>query len=261
MLRRPIGVITRGTTNPNRLRRVDRYICNLPALRTNENPLIVDLGFGANPITSIELLQRVKKVNKSAQLLGIEIDPERVSKAKEFETRDLKFTLGGFEIPQTDYFKQPISIIRAMNVLRQYEESEVAEAWQLMQKRLGPKGLIVEGTCDEIGRLASWITLDSTKAISLTLSFRLTGLNQPAKVAERLPKILIHRNVSGNAIHDFLQQLDRVWQSNSGLSVFSPAQRFSATCQDLIDAGWPITRDPKRWKLGELSVAYEAIAN
>ncbi|NDE69282.1 MAG: class I SAM-dependent methyltransferase, partial [Microbacteriaceae bacterium] len=31
--KKPVGTITRGTTNPNRLRRVDRYISSQPALR------------------------------------------------------------------------------------------------------------------------------------------------------------------------------------------------------------------------------------
>ncbi|MFN5159804.1 MAG: class I SAM-dependent methyltransferase [Rhodoluna sp.] len=259
MLRKPVGVITRGTTNPNRLRRIDRFICNQAILRQIEQPLIVDLGFGANPTTSIELLERVKRINPKAQLLGVEIDPERVARAKTFETEDLRFELGGFEIPETATFQKPISLIRAMNVLRQYDQSEVAASWSLMQKRLGPGGLIVEGTCDEIGRLASWITLDKHGPKSLTLSFRLLGLSQPAKVAERLPKALIHRNTTGNAIHEFLEQLDKIWQTNSALSVFSPAQRFTASCQGLIQAGWPIAREPKRWRLGELTVAWEAV--
>ena len=261
MLRRPVGVITRGTTNPNRLRRVDRYICNLPILRQLENPLVVDLGFGANPRTTIELLERLQKINPSVSVLGVEIDAERVAKAKPFETKNLKFQLGGFEIPQPESFNQPIALIRAMNVLRQYEESEVNRSWKLLQQRISPNGLIIEGTCDEIGRLASWLTLDSEQVQYLTLSYRLAGLDSPAKVAERLPKALIHKNVSGYAIHEFLQQLEKAWHANSGLSVFSPAQRFISSCQNLIDQGWPVVNEPKRWRLGELTIAWSAVAN
>jgi len=28
----------------------------------------------------------------------------------------------------------------------------------------------------------------------------------------------------------------------------------------LLEAGWPIENSPKRWRLGELSVSYEAIS-
>ena len=40
----PIGQVTRGTTGTNRLRRIDRWIAQLPALRRAEHPLVVDLG-------------------------------------------------------------------------------------------------------------------------------------------------------------------------------------------------------------------------
>ena len=39
----------------------------------------------------------------------------------------------------------------------QYDEAEVADAWRTMATRLAPNGLLVEGTCDEIGRVSSWI--------------------------------------------------------------------------------------------------------
>src|SRR4028119_2270416 len=50
----PVGAITRGTTNPNRLRRVDRWLCTVqaPLLRAAADPLVVDLGYGATPITA-----------------------------------------------------------------------------------------------------------------------------------------------------------------------------------------------------------------
>jgi len=256
-----VGEITRGTTNPNRLRRVDRYICNQSILRQHLNPLVVDLGFGANPTTTIELLDRITSVNSKTKVLGIEIDRERVEKAKPHANSNLYFSLGGFEVPIPEELERTeVTLIRAMNVLRQYDESQVVPAWKLMQERLEPEGLIIEGTCDEIGRLASWVTLNRQGPISLTLSYRLIGLQTPSTVAERLPKTLIHHNVPGEKIHKFLSDLDQAWFNNSGLAVFSPTQRFTAVCYQLIAMGWPIKAEPKRWKLGELTVDWEAVS-
>ncbi|MCY7326292.1 MAG: class I SAM-dependent methyltransferase, partial [Microbacteriaceae bacterium] len=42
----PIGSVTRGTTGTNRLRRVDRWITQLPPFRSEPAPLVVDFGFG-----------------------------------------------------------------------------------------------------------------------------------------------------------------------------------------------------------------------
>lgn len=257
--KKPIGVITRGTTNPNRLRRVDRFIASLPILKSIDRPVVVDLGFGASPITAIELLDRLTQVNSQTEVVGIEIDRERVERGLAVATDKLHFTHGGFEVPLPAKFDQGVTVIRAFNVLRQYDESEVDAAWLQMQSRLAPGGLLIEGTCDEIGRLSCWVTLDGMGPKTLTLSYRLAGLELPSKIAERLPKKLIHRNIEGQNIHRFLAALDRAWLSNAGLGAFSPAQRWVATCQMLQDQGWPLVGLKKRWRLGELTVDWQAV--
>ena len=259
-IKKPVGAITRGTTNPNRLRRVDRFIANFPQLKSRDC-VVVDLGFGATPTTSIEMLQRLSLTNPQVTVVGIEIDRERVDRGIPFQTKQLLFGLGGFEVPLPKPFEdKQVDVIRAMNVLRQYDESEVQAAWQLMQTRLKADGVIVEGTSDELGRIASWVTLSKEKAISFTIALKLNEVDKPSKVAERLPKVLIHRNVEGEPIHQLLKDLDDAWLRNSPLSTFSPAQRFIATCRDLKASGWPITNNQKRWALGELTLSFEAIA-
>jgi len=260
--KKPVGTVTRGTTNPNRLRRVDRYVCALPSLRKVEKPIVVDLGYGASPITAVELLARCKTVNPHTRIVGVEIERERVERGLAVATDDLRFTLGGFETPLPADFGAGtrVDIIRAFNVLRQYDESEVVAAWALMQGRLTEEGLLIEGTCDEIGRLASWITLTRERPILFTVSLRLAGLENPSKVAERLPKALIHHNVAGERIHEFLQALDLWWNTHAPLGVFGASQRWIAVCKSMTEAGWPIKQETKRWRLGEISVDWDAVA-
>ena len=259
-VRKPIGTITRGTTNPNRLRRIDRFIATQPILRQKSTPIVVDLGFGASPITAVELLARLRKVNANTHVVGIEIDRERVERGLAVAHEHLHFTHGGFETPLPLGLEDKADIIRAFNVLRQYEESEVSAAWLQMQSRLSLGGILIEGTCDEIGRLASWVTLDKNEAISFTISLRLSGLDLPSKVAERLPKVLIHHNIEGERIHNFLKALDLAWQSNAGMAAFSAAQRWVSTCKQLVAEGWPLIGDRKRWRLGELTIAWSAVS-
>ena len=254
---KPIGSVTRGTTNPNRLRRVDRYIASLAVLK-QQQPVVVDLGFGASPITVVELRARLQKVNPGVRVVGVEIERERVERGLAIAEPGLDFTHGGFETPLPKGLESA-TVIRAFNVLRQYDESEVASAWQLMQSRLEPKGLLVEGTCDEIGRLSSWITLDNQKPLWFTISLRLSGLEQPSKVAERLPKALIHHNVPGERIHDWLTAIDQAWAKHSPLSSFGSIQRWVAVCEELLAAGWPIVVDRKRWRLGEITVGWDSV--
>lgn len=258
--KKPVGAITRGTTNPNRLRRVDRYLANLPQLKTDDC-IVVDLGFGATPTTTIEMLQRLSQTNPTVNVVGIEIDRERVDRGIPFQSERLRFGLGGFEVPLPKPLEnKSVDVIRAMNVLRQYDESEVLAAWQLMQTRLKDDGVIVEGTSDELGRIASWVTLSKNQAVSFTISLKLNEVERPSKVAERLPKVLIHHNVEGEPIHRLLKELDEAWLRNASLSTFSPSQRFVATCKDLKESGWPVTNNQKRWALGELTLRFDAVA-
>ncbi|WP_166868209.1 trans-aconitate 2-methyltransferase [Salinibacterium sp. ZJ70] len=259
---KPEGRITRGTTGANRLRRVDRWIAALPAFRTAADPLVVDLGYGASATTSNELHERLSAVRPDVEVIGIEIDPERVRIASLAARPGVSFRLGGFEVPTGE--RRP-AIIRALNVLRQYDESEVPDAWARMLARLAPGGALVEGTCSELGRVGSWVTLDASGPQWFTIGLRLAELEAPSIVAERLPKALIHRNVPGERIHDLLVDLDRAWATHAALGVYGPVQRWQATVATVRDAGWPVLSTPPlggrgRFRLGELTLPWSAVA-
>src|SRR5690606_25564635 len=153
-----VGTVTRGTTNPNRLRRMDRWIAATHGaeLRRADEPVAVDLGYGAAPWTAVELLHRLRGVAPRTRVTGIESEPARVAAARPYAREGLDFRHGGFELPVPG---TPV-LVRAANVLRQYDEAQVAEVWRRLCGRLAPAdpatgsrgGLLVEGTCDEIGR-------------------------------------------------------------------------------------------------------------
>ncbi|WIB63256.1 class I SAM-dependent methyltransferase [Curtobacterium sp. MCBD17_040] len=254
----PIGNVTRGTTGTNRLRRVDRWIAALPVLRRTDDPLVADLGYGASPTTTLELRDRLARVRPDVEVTGIEIEPERVRVARLAERDGVTFRLGGFETP-TPRGRRP-AVIRAFNVLRQYAEDEVPAAWALMTDRLQPDGVLVEGTCNEVGRVASWIDVTRGGPQTLTVSLRLAGLEAPSIVAERLPKALIHRNVPGERVHDYLRALDHAWAVAAPLGTYGPRQRWIATVRAMRDRGWPVLHGVTRWRLGEVTVPWSAVA-
>lgn len=255
---KPVGNITRGTTNPNRMRRLDRWLAGPQAwrLRSAVDPLVVDLGYGASPATAVELFERLQAVRPDVRVCGIEIEPERVQIAKALERPGLSFHVGGFEVPVPG---NPV-LVRAFNVLRQYEESDVAGVWGLVQSRLAPQGLFIDGTCDEIGRRVTWVALDPDGPLSLSVSMRFGGFELPSDVAERLPKALIHRNIPGERIHTFLAALDQAWLEAAPLASFGNRQRWAAMCRSMRDAGWPLQDGTSRWRLGELTVDWAAVA-
>jgi len=250
----PIGQVTRGTTGTNRLRRIDRWIAQLPALRRAETPLVVDLGYGASATTTLELYHRLSHTRPDVEVVGIEIEPARVALASKSARPGVSFRLGGFEVPGDSP-----TVIRALNVLRQYDESEVLDAWRRMVGRLQPGGVLVEGTCNEVGRVASWVDVTAAGPQTLTVSLRLADLDKPSIVAERLPKVLIHRNVPGESIHRYLLDLDRWWAVHAPLGVYGPSQRWAAVAASMKET-WPILGTKARWRLGELTVAWGAVS-
>lgn len=219
----------------------------------------MDLGYGATPVTTVELSTRLRRVRPDVEVVGIEIDPGRVAAARSLTRPGLSFRLGGFEVPLPEG-RRPL-VVRAANVLRQYPEEGVRAAWELVCGRLAPGGLLVDMTCDEIGRRAAWIALTpAAEPVSLTLSVRLGGLYLPSEVAERLPKALIHRNVPGERVHAFLADFDAAWLRASHLRAFGARQRWLGAVASLRAGGWPVLDGPHRWRLGEVSVAWEAVA-
>ncbi|MEW1722774.1 class I SAM-dependent methyltransferase [Streptomyces sp. NPDC093109] len=284
---RPVGTVTRGTTHQNRLRRMDRWIAAThgPALRRAADPVVVDLGYGAAPWTAVELLRRLRAAEPRTEVVGIEIDPARVAAALPYETDGLRFRHGGFEIPLgvvsgaggsgsggggtgagagadtgagAAVPRRPV-LIRAANVLRQYDEAEVAGVWARLCARLAPGGLLVEGTCDEIGRRHVWVALGPEGPRTVTFATRLGSLDRPSDLAERLPKALIHRNVPGEPVHAFLRDFDRAWAAAAPYASLGARQRWITAVREL-SADWPLADDPRRRRQGEVTVEWAALA-
>jgi SAM-dependent methyltransferase len=256
----PVGQLTRGTTGYNRLRRSDRWLVHAArvrtALLTAADPLVVDLGYGALPVTTLELAARLRLVRPDIRVVGLEIHRDRVATARAIAgAADVEFGLGGFELAGM----RPV-LVRAFNVLRQYHVDDVASAWAQMQSRLAPGGLIVDGTCDELGRHCCWVLLNHDGPLSLTLACDPFAIERPSELAERLPKVLIHHNVPGQPIHTLFKAADRAWASSAGHGVFGARVRWRAMLELLADEGIPVEPPRRRLRDGVLSVPWGFVA-
>lgn len=224
------------------------------ALQDCEEPVVVDLGYGRLPVTTLELAARLRSIRPDVRVVGLEIDPERVAVAREARSETVDFALGGFELAGL----RPV-LVRAFNVLRQYPEDAVAAAWHTMRSRLAPAGLIVDGTCDEVGRLSCWVLLDREGPVSLTLACDPRTIERPSDLAERLPKILIHHNIPGQPIHTLLAAADREWAAAAGQSVFGPRARWRAMINALAAGGMAIDPQRRSPRDGVLTVPWGAV--
>ena len=250
---RPFGVVTRGTTNPNRLRRCDRWMVAHPEisslLRSTKEPLALDVGYGASHTTTVEWAGWLRSVNPHTRVTGLEISPERVLPPRDGVT----FELGGFEL--AGYHPQ---LVRAFNVLRQYDVDQVEKAWNTVTSRLAPGGFFVEGTCDELGRRAAWVLLSAAGPRTLTLAWDPFDVQRPSDIAERLPKILIHRNVPGEPIHELLQAADAAWDRAAGWSPYGPRVRWRMAREELRKTV-PIHPVNRRLRDNVLTVDWELV--
>lgn len=215
------------------------------------DPLVVDLGYGASPVTTLELAARLRRVRPDLRVVGLEIDPARVVPGRD----GVSFAHGGFELAGL----RPM-LVRAFNVLRQYPESAVPEAWAAIRAGLAPSGLLVDGTCDEIGRRCAWVLLDRAGPLSLTLAWDPFTTPTPSAVAERLPKVLIHRNVPGERIHDLLAAADRAWAQAAPLAPYGPRARWRHALELLHATGVPVSVPRRSLRDCLLHVPWDAVA-
>lgn len=219
MRRKPQGQVTRGKTAQNRLRRVDLFLARYdPALLRRSDgsyadAMFVDLGYGAEPYTTLETARRLRGLNPALRVLGVEIDRERVTAAQPFADALTEFRLGGFNLPLAPTAAGPpetVRAIRAFNVLRQYVESDVVPAYTALAQGVLPGGLLVEGTSDPYGRI--WVAnvlrrqpdplLWQHEALVFSTNFR-WGFD-PTQFQAVLPKNYIHRMIPGEPIHTLL---------------------------------------------------------
>lgn len=252
---KPLGQPTRGKTASNRLRRVDTFLLLYePSLLTRTDglfadSLFVDLGYGFDPRTTLEAAQRFRRLNPRLKILGVEIDRERVEAAQPFANEQTFFRLGGFNLPLQP--GEHVRLLRAFNVLRQYEEADVVPAYQTLTQYLLPGGLIIEGTSNPFGSI--WAanlarkTEDGTwkfEALVFSTNFRL-GFD-PVEFQTILPKNLIHRVVPGEPIYDFFQAWKRAAAETSAAKTYGLRQWFIAAAERLEAKGYRVALQ-RRW--------------
>lgn len=260
--RKPQGQITRGKTAGNRLRRVDNFVSRYaPELLTRKDgpfarAFFVDLGYGAQATTTLESAERFRRLNPDLPVLGVEIDPERVAAAQPYADERTFFRLGGFNLPLQpwpDGAMETVRLIRAFNVLRQYDEDAVTEAHRRLAGYLLPGGLLVEGTSDPFGRVWTANILRRPpdpaeparlEALVFSTSFKFPfepGIFQPV-----LPKNYIHRMESGEPVARFLEDWKRAALETISRRSLGARQWFIAGAESLARRGYRLNLR-RRW--------------
>jgi hypothetical protein len=252
--KKPEGQPTRGKTASNRLRRVDNFLLLYePSLLTRTDgafarALFVDLGYGFDARTTLESAARFRRANPDLPILGVEIEKERVEAALPYADETTFFRLGGFNLPLKE--GERVRLIRAFNVLRQYEEKDFAPAYERLAEYVLPGGLMIEGTSTPYGQI--WTAnlarkLESGKwnmeALVFSTNFRL-GFDLTDFQAV-LPKNLIHHVVPGKPIYDFFEAWKQSTAETSAMKAYGLRQWFIQSAEALAQKGYKINLQKK----------------
>lgn len=260
---RPQGQVTRGKTARNRLRRSDIFmlLTEGPLIRMRDSAgrrsLYVDLGFGAEPYTTLETAERLRVQNPDLPVLGVEIDPERVKTGLPFEDEKTFFRLGGFNLPLKE--GEQARLIRAFNVLRQYNESEWAAPVEQLGQQLIPGGMLLEGTSNPFGSVwtANVIRRSAVFPYPVYREGYLFSTNfhmgfEPDLFQPVLTKNYIHRMVSGEEIYEFMEAWKTACRKLAPMRSFGLRSLFCAAAAELREAGYSIDMRPQLLRRGFL---------
>lgn len=193
-------------------------------------------------MTTLEAAERFRRLNPRLNVLGVEIDPQRVAAALPFANSRTFFRLGGFNLPLQS--GESVRLIRALNVLRQYEERDVLPAWEQMARGVLPGGLLIEGTSNPTGAIwaANLLRRVETgwrqEALVFFTNFHL-GFD-PELFQTILPKNYIHRVVPGEPIGEFFAAWKAAYAETSPMQTWGLRQWFAASAEGLARRGYKI---------------------
>ena len=242
-MNRLISRKTRGKTRPGRLALLDALLCTRERsmlCRADgqwQAALFVDLGFGETPWTTLELADAIRETGSTFGVLGVDIDAQRVARATRMERADVRFVEGGFDFPAPA--DRAIAAIRAMNVLRQYREVDVAAAIEVLGARLLEGGLLIDGTSNKEGTAlaAHWMRRGPHGLVREALAFSTTFARGFAPVLFRdvLPRDLRRRVVEGEPIMSFFAAWTHAWECARRAGARTPPECFAATAHCLAE--------------------------
>jgi hypothetical protein len=171
------------------------------------------VGIGREPWTTLELAQIV-----AAPLIAIDVDPERVARARAegIDARVASLTL-----------RERAILVRAMNVLR--GQPELPDAHATLASSLADGGLLLEGTSDAAGAvLTAWVIRPN--AVRERLLF-LTDFSRgfaPALFWDHLPRDLRRDAKPGTPIRDLLDRWTKAFSDRAPGGSAADAFRASA---------------------------------
>jgi hypothetical protein len=190
----------RARTRAGRLAALDAWVCHERAEVLQPGGVVLDVGFGAEPVTTLELAAAVRRCQPALRVVGVERDAARVGRAD------------GVALVQGDFASLaalgPACLVRAMNVLRGYRDDEVPAIHAALGAATADGGLVLEGSADSEGQVtAAWVFAKQGGALvreALLLHTDFSRGFSPWLFRDWLPRDLRRRVRPGAPVHGLL---------------------------------------------------------
>ena len=191
--------ITRGKTSEGRLRLVDAYLLERHRSALESGPF-VDLGCGVGGLTTIESKSAIEQAGLVVEIWAVDADEARLPAVDGIQT-------------STALEVVDIGVLRAMNVLRQYNVDDSLAALSEWSTHLSTQGVLVEGTSDKHGELAAFFCLGRSPELVLMTTFsRDFG---PWIFRDYLPQLWRRSVKPGTALFGFFRAWAAEFQASS----------------------------------------------
>ncbi|HLT29170.1 MAG TPA: methylase [Myxococcaceae bacterium] len=235
---------TKGRTAAGRLRLLDTLLrLHPPPSLTRPpapglRPVVVDLGFGETPVTSLELLETLRAMHlETPGVIAVEQASHRVAAARASTAEDtrLAFREGGFDLPV--HPGEDVRWVRVMNVLRGYPLEAAREAHQRLGRCLPDEAWVWEGSADPRGHLLTCHLLrvrgGTLERVGLLFGTDFDRGFAPLQFRDWLPRDLRRSVRPGHPLHAFFAHWTAAFEAARGAGVQTSRERFRVSIRRL----------------------------
>jgi hypothetical protein len=215
--------------------------------------IAVDIGIGDDPCTTLELAACLAKAKDDetfgcSRLIGTDLDDNRLKYARSLVCNNdtprgdhvlIDFCQAkGFDLSALVQKNEPLLLIRAMNVLRDYHIHDSSKALYQLHDQLSMGGVLVEGSCSPSGHLLVVIVICKQQSQDENEALAIHAVIFAAKLDE-----MDESDTSSPAVW-FQRHLPRIWRQScrhddeGSNSVHSNAETMpwaSKVCEFLYD--------------------------
>lgn len=216
----------RGRTRRGRLRQLDAWLLATEPGLVGAGGLVVDVGVGDQPWTTMELAEVV-----GAEVVGVDAVASRVAQARRHAPH-LRFVQGEWAGDL-----RGATVVRAMNVVRQLTAEDVPAAHARLGSALQAEGIVLEGSCSHSGDCLVAHVLRQRESLTAEAMVFATTFERgfaPRMYLHQLPRDL-RRRARGTPVEALL--LD--WQASFEATDGDVAARCSESARRL-SARWPV---------------------